>query len=152
MWLRFILLLITAGVASTVCQYSADTDEEMVKGLIQESFDEIFSELNISDLGKYYTDDFLLLEHGEVWDNEVIKNYMTTYAKVEDRPIRTNAFEFIKIRVDGDRAWIAYHNDATFVLNGEVVREMHWLESATAVRMEKGWRLDMLHSTRKSEQ
>ncbi len=123
-------------------------DEKAIQDLIQNSFDDLFSDFESDKLLDYYTADFLLLEQGEVWNNELILDYFEQ-AKNNPNPVnRTNRFDFIETKVNGNTAWIAYHNFATISRNGEVIQEIYWLESATAVKTENGWRLDMLHSTR----
>lgn len=124
------------------------SDEQQLKNLIQNSFDDIFSGMNIEKLESYYTEDFLLLEVGEVWDMERIKKELSSY-DLNGRE-RLNDFEFIEIKIKGDSAWIAYHNNATFKQDGEIVGGVKWLESATAIRTKNGWKLDMLHSTLKN--
>ncbi|PTX41926.1 uncharacterized protein DUF4440 [Christiangramia gaetbulicola] len=126
------------------------SDEQQLKDLIQNSFDDIFSEMNIDKLDTYFTSDFLLLEVGEVWDMERIKSELSSY-DLQGRK-RKNEFEFIEVKIKDNTAWIAYHNTATFIKDGEVVGERQWLESAIAVRTKNGWKLDMLHSTRKSSE
>ena len=123
------------------------TEEEQLKNLIQDSFDEVLSDLNLDAIPKYYTDDFLLLEVGEVWDMERLTSELRS-ANMQGMK-RVNEFDFIELKISGDTAWIAYHNDATFKKDGETLQVIRWLESATAVKTEEGWRLDMLHSTRK---
>jgi hypothetical protein len=127
------------------------SDEEQVQNLIQDSFDSLFSAFNEDLIPNYYTDDFLLLEQGEMWDNEFIRNYFKQAKTKTPIPVRTNRFEFISTKIAGDRAWVAYQNYATIIRPGQESRDLHWLESATAVRTAKGWRLDMLHSTRVPE-
>lgn len=40
----------------------------------------------------------------------------------------------------------------TITADDKIIRKVHWLESATAILTDKGWKFDMLHSTRiKSE-
>ncbi len=124
------------------------TDQIEIESLIQNSFDEIFSAYQAESLSKYYTEDFLLLEHGEVWTLDTINNYLERARKNPNPTVRTNRFDFIETKIFGDRAWIAYHNYATITRNGQVIQELYWLESATAIRTASGWRLDMLHSTR----
>jgi hypothetical protein len=128
--------------------YSQPSDEEQIRSLIQESFDHIWSELNAENIGKYYTTDFLLLEHGEVWNNDTIAVYLNRARSRTPNPIRENTIEIIETKVNQNTAWVAYHNYATFTVDGKVVRKMYWLESATAVLTDEGWKLDMLHSTR----
>lgn len=126
----------------------AQTDEELIQNLIQDSFDELFSGFKSEKLLDYYTEDFLLLEQGEVWDTEMILGYFDRAKQNPNPVLRTNRFEFIETKVSGNTAWTAYHNYATISRNGEVIQELYWLDSATALKTEKGWRLDMLHSTR----
>lgn len=122
--------------------------EKQVQNLIQDSFDSLFSAFNEDLILNYYTEDFLLLEQGEIWDNEFIQNYFKEAKTKTPIPVRTNRFEFISTKIEGNRAWVAYQNYATINRPGQESRNLHWLESATAVRTAKGWRLDMLHSTR----
>lgn len=141
------LLVLVALLFSTTA-FSQTSDVRQVEQLIQDSFDEIFSNYNAEKLTDFYTEDFILLEHGEVWDMAFIRNYLGKAKSNPNPPTRTNRFEYIKTILEGDRAWIAYHNYATISRDGQVLRELYWLESATAIRTENGWRLDMLHSTR----
>jgi len=58
-----------------------------------------------------------------------------------------NSIEFIEIKVTKGMAWIAYKNEAIFSIDNKIVRKAYWLESATAILTENGWKLEMLHST-----
>lgn len=141
------ILILFAFLFSTTA-FSQSSDQLQIEQLIQNSFDEIFSNYEVDKLIDFYTEDFLLLEQGEVWDMAIIRDYLTKAKSNLNPPTRTNRFEFIKTDVEGDRAWVAYHNYATISRDGQVLREIYWLESATAIRTTYGWRLDMLHSTR----
>jgi hypothetical protein len=116
--------------------------------LIQESFDSLFSAYHADLVERYYTPNFILLEQGEIWDMDFIKSYLSERSLKNNPVKRTNRFEFIKTEIFGDRAWVAYHNYATFTKVGETPREVYWLESASAVKTDQGWRLELLHSTR----
>jgi ketosteroid isomerase-like protein len=123
-------------------------EEQEIQELIQNSFDSLFSGYRVELLDRFYTPDFLLLEQGEVWDMDFIKTYLGDRSKNPNPVTRTNRFEFIETEVFGDRAWVAYHNWATFTKDGSAPREVYWLESASAIRTSGGWRLELLHSTR----
>lgn len=144
----FMLLLTVSATAQT----STKSNEELIKDLIVDSFQDIFSNLDPETLETYYTEDFLLLENGEVWDIEMITDYMNKAAQQQNQPERINSFEFVEIKIEGNMAWTAYHNKASFEKEGEVVGEMNWLESATAIKTEEGWKLQMLHSTVKEKE
>lgn len=128
-------------------QVSNETDKKLIKNLVMESFDEIWSKLNSKNIDKYYTKDFLLLENGEVWNNDTIANYLDKTLLDKPNPIRINTIEIIDTKVTNKTAWVAYHNYATFSIDGKIVFKAHWLESATAILTDTGWKLDMLHST-----
>lgn len=148
--LKFFLFFLLSLPA--VAQTSKAGDEKLVKDLIVNSFQEIFSENKQEKLLQYFTDDFLLLEDGEVWDMKIIRGYMERAAAMDRRPERINFFEWIEVKVSENMAWAAYHNRAVFKVDGQVVGEMNWLESASAVRTADGWRLELLHSTVKEEE
>lgn len=135
-----------------VAQTSRAEDNQLVKDLIVNAFQEILSDNKQEKLPQYFTDDFLLLEDGEVWNMEIIKGYMEKAAAIDRKPERINSFEWIEVKVSGDMAWTAYHNKAVFKVDGQVVGEMNWLESASAIRTADGWRLELLHSTVKEEE
>jgi len=128
-------------------QTSIEIDKSHLKELIIKSFDEIWSKLNSKNIEKYYTKDFLLLENGEVWNNDSIANYLDNAILKKPIPNRVNSIEFIEIKVTKGMAWIAYRNQAILTIENKIVRKTHWLESATAILTENGWKLEMLHST-----
>ena len=127
---------------------SKPNEAQEIQQLIQNSFDSLFSNYRVDLLNKFYTPDFLLLEQGEVWDMDFIKSYLSERSLKNNPVTRTNRFEFIKTEIFGNRAWVAYHNYATFTKAGEAPRVVYWLESASALKTDQGWRLELLHSTR----
>lgn len=130
-----------------VAQTATEKDEELLKQLIIDSFQDILSDNKQEKLGDYYTQDFILLENGEVWDLEIIKGYMDQAAAMDNLPKRINFFSFIDIKIYGDAAWLAYHNTARYEMDEQLLGKMTWLESAHAVRTPAGWKLELLHST-----
>jgi len=129
-------------------QVSNETDKALIKNLLLESFDEIWSKLDSKNIDKYYTKDFLLLENGEVWNNDSIAYYLDNAILRKPNPTRLNTIEIIETKVANRMAWVAYHNYATFSTDNKIIRNAHWLESATAILTENGWKLETLHSTR----
>ena len=132
---------------TVMSQNSEMKKEDQIKELISNSFQKIFSDLDPQSLDTYCTQDFLLLETGEVWDMNKMRNYLDRASKQKSKVIRFNSFDFIEIKIEGKMAWVAYHNKAEFKSGEEVVRELNWLESATAILTEEGWKLQLLHST-----
>ncbi len=129
-------------------QVSNENDKKIIKNLVIESFDEIWSKLDSKNIDKYYTKDFLLLENGEVWNIDSIAKYLDNALLRKPNPKRINTIEIIEIKVANRMAWVAYQNYATFTIDNKIIRKAHWIESATAILTESGWKLEMLHSTR----
>jgi hypothetical protein len=142
------IILIMIFTTVSYGQVSNETEKTSIKNLVLESFDEIWSKLNSKNIDKYYTKNFLLLENGEVWNNDSITNYLDKAILQKPNPKRMNTIEIIEIKIANKMAWIAYQNYATFSIDNIIIRKAHWLESATAILTENGWKLDMLHSTR----
>ncbi len=128
-------------------QNSQKTHEDQIKDLITGSFQNIFSDMDPQALETYCTQDFLLLETGEVWDMAKMRNYIKRASEQRTQVKRINSFDFIEIKIEGKMAWVAYYNKAEFKSGDEIVREMNWLESAIAILTDEGWKLQLLHST-----
>ena len=123
-------------------------EEQIAKELIQGSFDKIWGGVDSTEIANYHTEDFIILEHGEVWDNDRIKAYIRSQHQRENRPLRKNRMEYISIEKYGASIQMAYHNYAEFVRADTLVGKGQWLESALAIQTTEGWRLKMMHSTR----
>ena len=123
-------------------------EEAIAKELIQGSFDKIWGGVDSNEIVNYHTDDFIILEHGEIWDNDRIKDYIRSQHQRENRPLRKNRMEYISIEKYGASIQMAYHNYAEFIRADTLVGKLQWLESALAVKTKEGWRLKMMHSTR----
>ena len=77
-------------------------EEQIAKELIQGSFDKIWGGVDSTEIANYHTDDFIILEHGEVWDNDRIKQYIRGQLQREDRPLRINKMEYISLDKYGE--------------------------------------------------
>ncbi|MEM6806602.1 MAG: hypothetical protein AAF696_34700 [Bacteroidota bacterium] len=145
-----LLFLLSACQANKQEKIEALTqeEEEIAKELIQGSFDKIWGGVDSLEIANYHTDDFIILEHGEVWDNDRIKQYIRSQHQRVNRPLRKNRMEYISIEKYGTSIQMAYHNYAEFFQADSLLAKRQWLESALAVKTQEGWRLKMMHSTR----
>jgi hypothetical protein len=128
-------------------QKFSSKDERMLKDLIKISFDKVFSDFDSTSIHEYYTKDFILLENGELWNNDTIINYQNRSKLNSTKYKRENFIDVIETKISKDMAWIAYKNTAIFTAENKEPGKMIWLESATAIRTNKGWKLQMMHST-----
>jgi len=147
----FIILLFSCGNPKPNPENTITSEEkEIAKGLIQGAFDELWAGVDSTKIQNYHTDDFIILEHGEIWDNKRIKQFMRKQLANENRAKRINIMDYISIEKYGKSMQIVYHNKAEFYQLDSLVWTGGWLESALAVKTPKGWKLKMMHSTRKS--
>ena len=89
------------------------------------------------------TDDFQLLEDGEVWDIETL---ISAIRPGEGSYLRRNFFSPIRVETNKEAIWVSYWNRATFVVQDEV-RERVWLESVVLVEDQGEWKVQLMHST-----
>lgn len=90
------------------------------------------------------TEDFQLLEHGEVWTMEKLVDAVQPKGKPYERK---NYFSQILARQKGNMAWVSYWNKAEIIRDSQV-RTVVWLESAVMVKKKDLWKVQLLHSTR----
>ena len=93
----------------------------------------------------FVTDDYLLLENGELLD---IAGDMAFLDKLEPGYTRTDRFDFRYIRVDGDDAYAVYFLESDMKDPNKGPSSRRWLESAIFRREGGQWRAALLHSTR----
>ena len=58
----------------------------------------------------YHTEDFIILEHGDVWDNDRIKQFMRRKLARADQSKRIHKMDYISIEKYGPSIQMAYHN------------------------------------------
>jgi len=126
-----------------------EAEKEIARNLIQGAFDDLWAGLDSTKIASYHTNDFVILENGEVWDNNRIRKFMRSRLADKNRAKRINNMDYISIEKYGPSMQIAYHNKADFYKHDRLVFSAEWLESALAVQTPDGWRLKMMHSTRK---
>jgi hypothetical protein len=126
------------------------TDQQAVAAVeevVQNLFDEVWAGYDETAIKKYQTENFLLLEHGEIWNNDTIAKWCKNAKKRDQKVQRINNFERIEARRNGDKLWLAYHNYGTFTQD-TVISKRSWLESVVAVKEDSLWKLELMHSTR----
>lgn len=124
-----------------------EAEKKIAKDLIQGAFDDLWGGVDSTKILDYHTEDFIILEQGEVWDNTRIKQFMREQLAKEDRAKRINIMEYISIEKYGPSMQIAYRNFGRFYSADSLVNKASWMESAVAIETPVGWRLKMMHST-----
>ena len=133
------LLLLMVLIASCQVEKSNQKEEPISKeeikiaqDLIQGAFDDLWGGVDSTKISKYHTKDFIILEQGEIWDNDRIKEYMKRQLARPNRAKRINKMDYISIEKYGNSIQIAYFNEADFTRADTLVGKAKWLESAVA--------------------
>jgi ketosteroid isomerase-like protein len=94
------------------------------------------------------TSDYLILDNGEMSDLDQDIAYLRAHPEAWRG--RTDHFDFRKVIVRGDEAYVVYFLDSK-IRNGKAVEHRRYFESAVLRGNGHGWRVFLLHSTRLSD-
>lgn len=147
--MKIILLILTLlSTAIGFSQKNTDKDKALIEEVIVKSFDEIWSNMDSKLIEKFYTKDFILLENGEIWNNDsIVSNFEKARLQEKTLPKRINKIDFVEVKISNGMAWVAYHNQGTWSLENKFLEKANWLESAVLIYKDKSWKIQMLHST-----
>jgi len=136
-----------ALVTGTACQETqpAAADEQAAKQVIADYYDLFYRRLDERGYRALLTDDYLLLENGEIFD---ANGDIASMPKAGDGYTRSDAFDFRTVRMLGDTAYVIYFLRSAVVEKTEAARNLEWLESAVLRRSGGRWKVALLHSTR----
>lgn len=121
-------------------------DRPAVEAAIRENY-AAYSSFDEARYRSTTTDDFLLLEHGELIERE---GDVAMMAKPGTGFRRADHFHFDAVRIDGDTAWAVYTLESEIYDDVRGARDREWLESAILRREDGRWKMALLHSTRVS--
>ena len=128
---------------STQFSFAQTSEKAEVQQVITRFFDAL-SVTNIPLMKAEVSDDFMLLENGEIWTIDTLANKISR-PKPEGY-LRQNSFDFLSTKIDKNRAYVYYKNKAE-ISSKTRNATIKWLESAI-LRKEKGrWRMEFMHST-----
>ena len=90
------------------------------------------------------TENYLLVENGEVWD---IKKETEYYIKNANRVIdRKDFFDIKYVRIYGDLAYAVYNLRSDITENGDL-KVKTWLESTIFRKIKDKWKIELINST-----
>lgn len=137
----------TGMLIGTACvpSVSAADDETAVKQAIKDVYSIFYVSLDKQKYRSLLTEDYLLLENGELLD---IEGDIALMPAPGSGYKRTDAFDFRSLRVHGDTAYAVYFLKSEITDKKDGTRHREWLESAILRRSGAGWRMALLHSTR----
>jgi ketosteroid isomerase-like protein len=120
-------------------------DATAVRQAVENAYSAFYVSLNKAKYRSFLTDDYLLLENGELLDVEGDLAFMP---RPEDGYRRADTFDFRAVKIHGDIAYLVYFLKSEITDRKSGTRSREWLESAILRRSDAGWRIALLHSTR----
>jgi ketosteroid isomerase-like protein len=137
----------TGALVGAACPASiaAVNDAEAVRRAV-ESYYMVYFRVRDKAAYRLLTEDYFLLEHGEVLDTE---GDIAVMPAAESSYTRTDAFDFRSTKIAGDTAYAVYFLDSD-ISDEKGTCHKKWLESVVLRRSggDSGWRIAPLHSTR----
>ena len=138
-----ISLLLYLLFAVTHANAQATVQQKEVQQTMVKIFDGM-SALDLAEVQKYSTKDLMILENGAVWNMDTLAVKIAPLRKVSFS--RVNHLDFIQTEISGNTAWVAYHNAADYIINGQKMNKQ-WMESAFLIKEGDNWKVMLLHST-----
>ncbi len=93
---------------------------------------------------EHCTDDYLLIENGEIWNMEKEADW---YKKNANRIYdRKDYFDFKFLKILGSTAYIVYDLKSDITENGTLTSK-RWTESAVFRKVNGQWKIALIHST-----
>jgi len=137
----FALLIISLCTLTVL----AGDEEEAIKQAIKNDYYLFFVKMDKDEYRSVLTEDYLLLENGELFDAD---GDISLMPDPDSGYERTDTFDFRYIKIEGDIAYAVYFlkADITDKTNGAIHKE--WLESIILKRSGDDWKIALLHSTR----
>lgn len=140
--MKYVLLTVIFSVSLNAFTQS-NNDSILIVQLLKDDYHTMMTH----DLEKHKnncTDDYLLIEKGEIWDMEMESEwYKKDASKVYDRK---DHFTFKLINISGSTAYAVYHLQSDFTENGTLTTK-HWSESAIFKKVHDQWKIALIHST-----
>jgi ketosteroid isomerase-like protein len=132
------------GMPATPLAAASSDDEAALKKAIHDYYSLYYRSRDKKKYRSLLTDDYLLLENGQVMNGG---DDIALMPKPGDLYDRTDAFDFRQVRVKGGVAYMVYLLSSV-ITDKNGTKNHRWLESAVFRRSGSRWLIGLLHSTR----
>lgn len=133
--------------AASVPGQSAADDEAALKKAIADVYSAFSKDPDKQKYRSLLTDDYLLLEQGELLD---VEGDLALMPGPDSGYKRTDTFDFRSVKVHGDIGYLVYFLKSQ-IADKDGTRNREWLESAIFRKSGTRWLMALLHSTRIAE-
>jgi ketosteroid isomerase-like protein len=139
------MMLVGAAAVPGTMRAAAD-DTAILKQLLADYYRRFFVDVDDEKYRALLTEDYLLLEHGDIQD---VEKDITFMPKPADEYRRVDAFDFKSWKIHGDAAYAVYVLKSDIRTKKDGATKRAWLESMIFRRArECRWRIALLHSTK----
>ncbi len=135
------LLLSTLALSALLLPSTATAQGSPFDAVV--AFFTALSEANHQGIRNSTTENFLVLEQGEVWNVDKLLSVVRPKTT-----LRRNFFNVVSEDVRGDTALVNYWNKALERSENGEVRTRAWLESVVIIKRRGEWKFLQMHSTR----
>jgi hypothetical protein len=90
------------------------------------------------------TEDYMLIENGEIWDLRKEVEYMKS--QIGLKTIRNDQFNIKTLHIENSFAYVVYELKSDISTDG-VTKKYQWTESAIFQKISGDWKLNLIHST-----
>ena len=139
----FLVFIYSSAVVNA--QQISTTEQKNLQTVVVGLFDS-FSELNVDKAKSFCARNVTILESGQVWNFDSLALRITTRKAKSTDFKRINKLDFIETKISGETAWVSYFNNAVITSSGKTVT-VKWLESVVLIKIDKEWKISLLHST-----
>ena len=139
-------VMLIGAAATPGAVHAANVDAALLRQIVADYYRLFFVDVDQDKYRALLTDDYLLLEHGEIQDVEKEISFMP---KPADEYRRTDAFDFKLLQSHENMAYAVYFLKSDIRTKKDGATRREWLESMIFRRGNDGrWRIALLHSTR----
>ena len=138
---------ITIAIAATLSPEILEADDlPQLKRVAVDYYKVYYTDLDKAKYRAMLTDDYLLLENGEIIS---LQKDISLIPTPQDEYHRKDTFDFRSIKIDKDVAYLVYFLKSNITDKQEGARQRDYLESMILRRDVGGtWRVALLHSTK----
>ncbi len=109
---------------------------------------EAFGSYDIEKHRSYLTNDYILIENGEIWNLNQEIDYLKKHKNSKTK--RVDAFTISDVKIFDNIAYVVYNLYSTKTNEG-TIKKFHWLESTVFRKVNGNWKIALIHSTKISK-
>jgi len=141
--MKYKLLIFSLFVSISIFSQEKNDTTEIIQ-LLKDDYKTMVTN-DIKKHMEYCTDDYLLIENGEIWNMErEAENYKQNEKRIIERK---DNFDFKYMKISGNTAYAVYNLKSDITENGKLTQK-NWNESVIFRKVNGKWKIALIHSTK----